>query len=399
MLIIGLLAFAQWVRARKRERTHAGESYQPMLSVIIPAYNEEAVIVKTIKSLLKSDYSNFEIVVVDDGSPDRTSEVVKENFADEPKVLLLTKSNGGKAEALNYGLRHANGEIIVALDADTVFPPHAIAALAHRFYDPQIGAIAGNAKVGNRINIITRWQALEYVTSQNLDRRAFASLNCITVVPGAVGAWRHSLLEQVGGFASDTLAEDQDLTIKVRKLGYKIGYEEDAVAWTEAPDTVRTLSKQRFRWSFGTLQCMWKHRDALFRPKYGALGFVAMPNVWIFQVLFPLVSPVMDLMLIWSAFQALLIKLSGQSEYTANNLKQVLFYYALFLAVDWLAAAFAFILEKKDKYRLLWWLLLQRFVYRQVMYYVMVKSVAVAIRGAVVGWGKLERKATVEAEQ
>jgi cellulose synthase/poly-beta-1,6-N-acetylglucosamine synthase-like glycosyltransferase/peptidoglycan/xylan/chitin deacetylase (PgdA/CDA1 family)/spore germination protein YaaH len=397
MLIIGLLAFAQWMRARKRERTHAGESYQPMLSIIIPAYKEEAVIVKTIKSLLNSDYRNYEIVVVDDGSPDRTSEVVKENFEDEPRVLLLTKANGGKAEALNYGLRYANGEIIVALDADTVFPPHAIAALAHRFYDPQIGAIAGNAKVGNRINIITRWQALEYVTSQNLDRRAFASLNCITVVPGAVGAWRRSLLEQVGGFASDTLAEDQDLTIKVRKLGYKIGYEEDAVAWTEAPDTVRALSKQRFRWSFGTLQCMWKHRDALFRPKYGALGFVAMPNVWIFQVLFPLVSPVMDLMLLWSAFQALLIKLSGQSEYTTNNLKQVLFYYALFLAVDWLAAAFAFFLEKKDKYRLLWWLLLQRFVYRQVMYYVMVKSVAVAIRGAVVGWGKLERKATVEA--
>jgi cellulose synthase/poly-beta-1,6-N-acetylglucosamine synthase-like glycosyltransferase len=334
---------------------------------------------------------------VDDGSPDRTSEVVQENFAGNARVSLFTKVNGGKAEALNYGIRYAKGEIIIALDADTIFPTDAVSALAHRFYDPKIGAVAGNAKVGNRINLVTRWQALEYITSQNLDRRAFSSLNCITVVPGAVGAWRRSLLEQVGGFASDTLAEDQDLTIKVRKLGYKIGYEESAIAWTEAPDTIRTLSKQRFRWSFGTLQCMWKHRDALFRPRYGALGFIAMPNVWIFQILFPLVSPVMDLMLIWSLLQALMIQLSHQSEYAVSNLQQVLFYYALFLAVDWFAAAFAFVLEKRESWRLLWWLLLQRFCYRQVMYYVMVKSVAVAARGAVVGWGKLERKATVQA--
>ncbi len=397
MAFIGALAFAQWIRSQKRQRTHAGETSQPSVSVIIPAFNEERVIIGTIQSLLASDYPNFEIVVVDDGSPDRTSEVVRENFAGEPRVRLFTKDNAGKAEALNYGLRRSTGEIVVALDADTIFPPNALGALAHRFYDPRMGAVAGNAKVGNRINIVTRWQALEYITSQNLDRRAFSSLNCITVVPGAVGAWRRSLLEQVGGFASDTLAEDQDLTIKVRKLGYKIGYEESAVAWTEAPDTVRTLSKQRFRWSFGTLQCMYKHRDALFRPRYGALGFIAMPNVWIFQILFPLVSPVMDLMLLWSLLQALMIKLAHQSEYSTSNLKQILFYYALFLTVDWLAAAFAFLLEKGERWRLLWWLLLQRFCYRQVMYYVMVKSVAVAIRGAVVGWGKLERKATAKA--
>src|SRR5262249_42035248 len=209
-----------------------------------------------------------------------------------------------------FGLRQSKGEIIVALDADTIFPPQTIRALAARFTEPElgprIGAIAGNAKVGNRINLITRWQALEYVTAQNLDRRAFASLNCITVVPGAVGAWRRALIEQIGGFASDTLAEDQDLTLKVRRLGYKIGYEEHAIAWTEAPDTVRGLAKQRFRWSFGTLQCLWKHRDALFRPRYGALGLVAMPNVWVFQILFPLLSPVMDLTLLWTLVSAAL---------------------------------------------------------------------------------------------
>lgn len=397
MIFIGALAFAQWIRARRRERVHAGENYQPSVSIIVPAFNEERVIAGTINSLLASDYPNFEIIVVDDGSPDRTSEVIAQTYGGNPKVTLYTKPNAGKAEALNYGLRRSKGEIVVALDADTVFPANALGALAHRFYDPMMGAVAGNAKVGNRINIVTRWQALEYITSQNLDRRAFSSLNCITVVPGAVGAWRRTLLEQVGGFASDTLAEDQDLTIKVRKLGYKIGYEETAIAWTEAPDSVRALSKQRFRWSYGTLQCMVKHINALFRPKYGALGFIAMPNVWIFQILFPLVSPVMDLMLLWSLGQAMMVKLSHQSEYTTTNLKQVLFYYALFLAVDWLAAAFAFLLEKGERWRLLWWLLLQRFCYRQVMYYVMLKSVATAVRGAVVGWGKLDRKATVQA--
>ncbi len=397
MLVIGALAFAQWLRSRRRERLHAGEASAPFVSIIVPAYKEAEVISNTINSLLASDYEKYEIIVVDDGSPDDTSDVVRESFGDNPRERLFTNENSGKAEALNFGLRYATGEIIIALDADTVFPPDAIPALAHRFYDPKIGAIAGNAKVGNRINLVTRWQALEYITSQNLDRRAFASLNCITVVPGAVGAWRRTLLDEAGGFTSDTLAEDQDLTIRIRRLGYKIGYEEKAAAWTEAPDTLRTLARQRFRWSYGTLQCMWKHKSALFRPRYGALGFIGMPNVWIFQILFPLISPVMDLMLVWSFVSTALERFQHPQEYAATNLQRVLFYYALFLAVDWFAAAFAFALERRERWRLLWWLLLQRFCYRQVMYYVMVKSVASAARGALVGWGKLERKATVQA--
>src|SRR5262249_38559304 len=187
--------------------------------------------------------------------------------------------------------------------------------------------------------------------------------------PGGVRAWRRELLEQAGGFSPDTLAEDQDLTLEVRKLGYMIGYEEDAVALTEAPDTWRGLAKQRFRWSFGTLQCMWKHRDALVNPLYGALGFLAMPNVWIFQLLFTLISPVMDLMFIWTFVSAAVERLEHPEEYAVTNLKYVLFYYALFLVVDVLAAAFAFLLEKREQLSLLWWLFLQRFCYRQVMYY------------------------------
>jgi peptidoglycan-N-acetylglucosamine deacetylase len=396
LLFVGSLALAQWLRSRRRERIHAGSDYVPFVSILVPAYNEELVIVNTINSLLASDYSKYEIIVIDDGSQDNTSGLVKWTFANDERVRLFTVANGGKATALNIGLRHARGEIVIALDADTLFAPNTIGALAHRFYDKTLGAIAGNAKVGNRVNIVTRWQALEYITSQNMDRRAFASLNCITVVPGAVGAWRKDLLDKVGGFPSDTLAEDQDLTLRIRRLGYRIGYEESALAWTEAPHNLRSLAKQRFRWAYGTLQCMWKHRDALFRFRYGALGFVAMPNVWIFQILFPLISPVMDLMLLYVLVSDAIDRWQQPTGYTSTNIQQVLLYYALFLAIDWVSACFAFMLERRERWSLLWWLFLQRFCYRQVMYYVMIKSVAMAIRGPVVGWGKLERKATAE---
>jgi cellulose synthase/poly-beta-1,6-N-acetylglucosamine synthase-like glycosyltransferase len=398
LIFIGTLAFAQWLRSRRRQRMHAGEQYAPFVSVIVPAYNEALVIENTINSLLASNYEKFEIIVVDDGSVDKTSEIIREIYSDNTRVRIFSEANEGKATALNTGLRHARGEIVIALDADTLFAPQTIGALAHRFYDPKMGAVAGNAKVGNRINIVTRWQALEYITSQNMDRRAFASLNCITVVPGAVGAWRRELIEQAGGFKSDTLAEDQDLTLTIRRLGHSIGYEEDAIAWTEAPDQLSSLAKQRFRWAFGTLQCMRKHIDALFRPRYGAFGFIALPNVWLFQILFPLISPVMDLMLVYTLLVAGLDRLQQPAGYSSTALRQVLFYYSLFLAIDWAAASFAFLLEKREHWRLLWWLFLQRFCYRQVMYYVMIKSVAVAARGSTVGWGKLDRKATAEAQ-
>jgi peptidoglycan-N-acetylglucosamine deacetylase len=397
LVFVGSLALQQWLRSRRRERIHAGSNYVPFVSILVPAYNEELVVENTIRSLLASDYSSYEIIVIDDGSQDNTSGIVSDKFGNDERVKLFTVANAGKAAALNTGLPHARGEIIIALDADTLFAPQTVGALAHRFYDKQLGAVAGNAKVGNRVNLTTRWQALEYITSQNMDRRAFASLDCITVVPGAVGAWRKDLVDEAGGFLSDTLAEDQDLTLRIRRLGYTIGYEETAMAWTEAPDNLRSLAKQRFRWAYGTLQCMWKHRNALFRPRFGTLGFIAMPNVWIFQILFPLISPVMDLMLLYTLVSVGIDRWQQPAGYSSTDLQEVLLYYALFLAIDWISAGFAFLLERRERWSLLWWLFLQRFCYRQVMYYVMIKSVAIAIRGPVVGWGKLERKATAEA--
>ncbi|HEU4648694.1 MAG TPA: glycosyltransferase [Gemmatimonadales bacterium] len=384
---------------RNRRQAPATKPFAPSVSVIVPAYNEEKVIVATIQSLLAQTFAGpLEIVVVDDGSPDATYETARAAYGAHPQVQLHRKPNGGKASALNYGIERAAGEIVVCLDADTLFAPGTLRELVEPLRDPKVAAVAGNAKVGNRVNLVTRWQAVEYVTSQNLDRRAFSLLNCITVVPGAVGAWRKALVQQVGGFSDDTLAEDQDLTLTMRREGYAIAYADRAIGYTEAPDTLRTLARQRFRWSFGTLQCAWKHRDVLFRPRYGSLGFIAMPNVWIFQLLLTAISPIADLLFLWSLVSVWLVRAEHGATYALTNLEHVLVYYAVFLLVDWLAAAAAFLMEPGEDRSLTWLIVLQRFAYRQVMYWVVVRAFLVAVRGRLVGWGKLERKGTVRLE-
>lgn len=393
--LVVLLALA--LRERRLERRVVNPGYRPGVSVVVPAYSEEKVIVRTVQSLLAQEYpGTLEIIVVDDGSPDRTADVVTAAFENNPSIRVLRKPNGGKASALNVGVREATGEIVVAVDADTLLAPGAIEALVAPLSDDRVGAVAGNAKVGNRINLVTRWQAVEYITSQNLDRRAFSLLNCITVVPGAVGAWRRGLVLDAGGFSEQTLAEDQDLTLTLLRRDWHIAYADHAIAYTEAPDTLRGLSRQRFRWSFGTLQCAWKHRGALFRRRYGTLGFVALPNVWVFQLLFAFVAPVADLLFGWSLATVYWNKVQHGAEYAMQSLQQVVLYYLAFLAVDWLAGIAALLMEPREEKGLSWLLLLQRFVYRQVLYWAVVRAVFAAAQGRARGWGKLVRKGTVD---
>ncbi|TXH04975.1 MAG: glycosyltransferase [Nevskiaceae bacterium] len=367
----------------------------PLVSVLIPAFNEAKVIVASVQRILGSRYPKLEVIVIDDGSTDGTSERVQAHFANTPGVTLLTLSNGGKARALNSGLQKASGEIVVALDADTQFEPETIGSLARWFNDPEVGAVAGNAKVGNRVNTITNWQALEYISAQNLERRALMVLGCITVVPGAVGAWRRSVLDQLGGFPSDTLAEDQDLTIAVQKARYKVLYDSAAIAWTEAPDTVQGLVKQRFRWAFGTFQCLWKHRDALFARRYGTLGFIALPQVLLFQILLAAISPVLDFCLVLQVLQTGVDYLQHRGQFDPDNLYLTLIYFAAFMALDVAVVAVAFAMEKREEWGLLPLIAAQRFGYRQLLYYVVVKSLFSATGGTRVGWGKLERKGSV----
>ncbi len=394
LLVLCGLALLGWARANRRELPSDADSLS--VSVLIPAYNEAKVIAASIRKILASTHSNVNIIVIDDGSTDGTSAIVRASFADMARVTLITTKNEGKARAVNLGLAQADGDIVVVLDADTQFEPRTISRLVRWFADSGIGAVAGNAKVGNRLNMLTRWQALEYITAQNLERRALATLGCITVVPGAVGAWRREAIVKLGGFPSNTLAEDQDLTIAIQRAGYKVVFDQEAVAWTEAPDTLAGLAKQRFRWAFGTLQCLWKHRRVNLNPYYGTLGLVALPQVWLFQIALALVSPLVDLALLFQILRTFVDYLQHGEQFNSGNLWITASYYAVFMAVDLTAAAIAFFLEKKEDRSLLWWLVLQRFGYRQIMYYVVVKSVLRALQGRIVGWGKLERKATVE---
>jgi len=367
------------------------------VTVMIPAFNEEAVIERSVRTVLASIDVRIEVIVIDDGSKDRTSAIVAETFGDEPRVRLLTLENGGKARALNRGLELARGEIVIALDADTQFEPTTIARLARWFVDLKLGAVAGNAKVGNRVNLVTRWQALEYVTAQNLERRALSSLNAMMVVPGAVGAWRLAAIRAVGGYPHDTLAEDQDLTIAIQRAGWRVTYDQYAVAWTESPESFAGLAKQRFRWAYGTLQCLWKHGGIMRTGRPPGLAWIGVPQAIMFQVLLAAISPIIDLALIvsmittWFAIQA-----HGWAQ-TQTSLDKMLAYWLVFTAIDLLSAIVAFALERREKWRLLWLLIPQRIGYRQIMYYVVLKAITQALRGPSVGWGKLQRTGRVQA--
>jgi cellulose synthase/poly-beta-1,6-N-acetylglucosamine synthase-like glycosyltransferase/spore germination protein YaaH/peptidoglycan/xylan/chitin deacetylase (PgdA/CDA1 family) len=395
--LLVMLALAAWHHRRTARRTTPPDpAFAPAVTVVVPAYNERTVIARTIESLLAQRYAGpLEVLVVDDGSPDGTGDVVAQAFGGDARVTLVRQPNGGKASALDNGIARATGEIVVCLDADTLFEPDTVAALVAPFRHRTIGAVAGNAKVGNRINIVTRWQALEYVTSQNVDRRAFDVLGCITVVPGAVGAWRREAVRAAGGFTHDTLAEDQDLTIALLRRGWRVTYAERAIAWTEAPDTLGALAKQRFRWSFGTLQCAWKHRDTLFRRRFGALGLVAMPNTWLFQLVLTALSPLADLLLVTSLVAVGVTWVQHGATYAIPAVAQLAALAGAFLALDWAAATVAFRMEPGEEKRLAWLIALQRFAYRQVMYWVVLRAFVAATRGRLVGWGTLERKGTV----
>jgi cellulose synthase/poly-beta-1,6-N-acetylglucosamine synthase-like glycosyltransferase len=391
MTVLALLDRKSGERAPK-------DAPQPLVSVIIPAYNEERVILASIERVLASNYPELELIVADDGSRDATSALVAQHFDADPRVRLLTLVNGGKASALNRALTHARGEIIIALDADTQFLPDTIAKLVRWFADPAIGAVAGNARVGNRINLVTRWQAIEYVTAQNVERRALDALAAITVVPGAVGAWRRAALDAVGGYPEDTLAEDQDLTIAIQRKKWRIAYDVEAIALTEAPQTLRALAKQRYRWSFGTLQCLWKHRAVLRSGRPRGLAWFGMPQAWLFQIVFAALSPIIDLALLLSVIgTGVRIHQHGWAQTQSDVLRMGAFW-LLFVSVDLVAGWIAYRLEPTRQRFPGLLMIMQRFVYRQLMYGVVLRSINAALRGRVVGWGKLERTGTVAVD-
>jgi cellulose synthase/poly-beta-1,6-N-acetylglucosamine synthase-like glycosyltransferase/peptidoglycan/xylan/chitin deacetylase (PgdA/CDA1 family) len=390
LLLIIVAAHVQ----RRRELQRAGVAWTPRsIAVLVPGYNEEKVICKTVQSLLDSTIADrLEIIVIDDGSTDRTSEIVAETFADRPNVKAFKKANGGKSAALNFGITKTEADVIVAIDADTMLEPDAIELLVRHFHDERLGAVAGNAVVGNQCNMITRMQALEYVTSQNLERRALEIANAIPVVPGAIGAWRRAALLEAGGYGHDTLAEDADLTIELERLGWKVIYEPRARALTEAPETLAAFLKQRFRWMFGTLQVAYKNLVRV-RGLPARIALITIPNAFVFSFAFTLLAPIIDAMLLVSVFN-ILFGDAGTAQ--LDSLNRIAVYWLLFQAVDLMVAFLAIRLDcDRSNFALLPWILVQRFTYRQLLYWVAFRALLAAVKGQFVGWGKLIRTGTV----
>lgn len=360
-------------RTRRAARRPAGTVTEPV-TVLVPAYNERECIAGTVRSLTGSDHP-VEVIVIDDGSTDGTAGIVEGLRL--PGVRVLRRPNCGKPVALNTGLRHASHELIVMMDGDTVFEPSTVRELVQPFADPRVGAVAGNAKVGNRHRLIGTWQHIEYVMGFNLDRRMYDVLRCMPTIPGAVGAFRRSALWRVGGMSDDTLAEDTDVTMALHRDGWRVVYAERARAWTEAPETVPQLWSQRYRWSYGTMQAIWKHRRAVVeRGPSGRFGRVGLPLVSLFMVLAPLLAPLIDVFLLYGL-------VFGPTGRTAAAWLAV-------LAVQGLCAAYAFRLDRERLAPLLT-LPLQQLLYRQLMYVVLMQSWVTALTGGRLRWQKLRR--------
>lgn len=364
-----------------RFRRGPRKDFTQPISVVMAAYNEGKVIAGTLRALLATDYKGvIEVVVVDDGSRDETASEIERVAQVDARVRLLQQDNYGKARALQRGLAAVRHGIVVFIDADTQCQRDTLPRLLEPFADQRIGAVSGHAKVGNLRTFVARCQALEYTCGFNLDRRAYNRWNCITVVPGAISAIRKDAIDEAGGLSLQTLAEDTDLTLCLHKHRQRIVYVPGAIAWTEAPESVRTLARQRFRWAYGTLQCLWKHRDMVFNWNYRALGWFSLPSVWFFQIILVAVTPMVDLFLLASL--------------PFGAWRAVMPFVIMFLAMDVILATLACILEREPILRA-WRILPMRLIYRPMLSYCIWKAIFRAIKGAWVSWGKLERTASV----
>ncbi|UUN31180.1 bifunctional polysaccharide deacetylase/glycosyltransferase family 2 protein [Streptomyces sp. FIT100] len=374
-----LLSFGHARKVRGR-RFRWGPAVTEPVTVLVPAYNEKECIENTVRSLMESDHP-IEVIVIDDGSTDGTADLVDDMWL--PSVRVVRQTNGGKPAALNNGIRNARHDIIVMMDGDTVFEPSTVRELVQPFGDPSVGAVAGNAKVGNRDSLIGAWQHIEYVMGFNLDRRMYDVLRCMPTIPGAVGAFRRQALDRVGGMSDDTLAEDTDITMAIHRDGWRVVYAERARAWTEAPESVQQLWSQRYRWSYGTMQAIWKHRRSLIESgPSGRFGRVGLPLVSLFMVLFPLLAPLIDVFLLYGL-------VFGPTQKTVAAWLGV-------LAVQAVCAAYAFRLDKERMVHLIS-LPLQQILYRQLMYVVLLQSWITALTGGRLRWQKLRRTGVVEA--
>jgi cellulose synthase/poly-beta-1,6-N-acetylglucosamine synthase-like glycosyltransferase/peptidoglycan/xylan/chitin deacetylase (PgdA/CDA1 family) len=376
---IGLLLALARRHARFVRSRPAQQPFAPSVSIIVPAFNETVGIEQAVRSLAESDYPDFEIIVVDDGSTDGTADLVER--LELPGILVLRHPNAGKPAALNRGIAAARHDVVVMVDADTIFEPGTLARLVQPLREPDVGAVSGNTKVGNRRRLLGRWQHIEYVMGFNLDRRLYDVLQCMPTVPGAAGAFRRTALQDVGGVSAATLAEDTDLTLTIGRAGWRAVYAEQARAWTEAPASLRLLWRQRYRWCYGTLQAVWKHRAAIWSPGEQRIGRRGLPYLVLFQIALPLFAPLIDIFSVYG-----LVFLDARA---------VLGFWIAFTTLQLALGWYAFSLDRESP-RVLWAMPIQQFVYRQLMYLVVIESILSAIRGTRLRWWPIARSGEVE---
>ena len=329
------------------------------------------------RSILASDVEGLQVVVVDDGSTDATAARASEAAAGDERLRVVRQPNGGKASALNTALARTDAAVVVVMDADSLLEREALRRLVAPFADQAVGAVAGNVKVGNRSSWLGALQHLEYVVGINLDRRFFDLVNAVSIVPGALGGFRREAIVRAGGFPRDTLAEDADLTVAIGMYGYQVRTVADARAWTEVPATWRALWKQRYRWSYGTLQVLWKHRDAPFRWRATNVGRLGIPYLIVFGYLLPLLAPAIDVTLLYGLVVGPQVPLLAA--------------FGVFTILQTLAAALALRLDGEPAWHA-GAVLGYQLGYRQMLFAVIASSLWAAFAGLPVGWGKLVRR-------
>src|SRR5213592_369940 len=377
-----LVVWFSYLQQRELAYQEPSDAY-PFVSIVVPAYNEESVIRSSLSSLLELRYPYYEIIAVDDGSTDATYERMKEFEGNHygVKVAVFRKENSGKADALNYGVRRSNAPIVVCMDSDSRLTPDALRYAIRHFADKSVGAVAGNVKVANRHNIWTKLQALEYIEGLNMVRKAQAFLRTVNVIPGPMGIFRGCALQGTGGYDSDTFAEDFDMTVKILADGWKIHYEPKAVAYTEAPEGLLDIIKQRYRWSRGILQALRKQRHLLTETK----GVVTTPlSLWymIFEgLVWPAMNIFANLFFVWIALVFGMTKL-------------LVLWWLLLTVLDLLIAFYAIVMEREDL-SLALYSIFYRFFYVLIIDVCKVFATLEELVGLDMSWGKLARKGRI----
>jgi cellulose synthase/poly-beta-1,6-N-acetylglucosamine synthase-like glycosyltransferase len=344
------------------------------VSVIVPAHNEERIIERCIQCLLENDYLKKEIIVVDDGSTDKTYQIAR-TYSQKGLIKLVRReqASGKKAKAVNLGLRLAKGDIILVVDADTLLEVTAISHMVKYFADPEVGAVAGNVRVGNQINLLTKLQAYEYVMAMEMGRRYQALLGLLLIIPGSFGAVKREIIGSVGAYDIDTITEDFDLTVKIHKLRKKVKFAWDAIAWTIVPEKLRALIRQRTRWDMGQMQTLRKHRNIFFKSRFGIVGLVGAPEM-VFA----------DMILIFLRFGWLGYMIIANLMWLAQILLLVSIFY---LALELIQALVVGILSPRRRdfvYTL--YIPLMVFVYRPFLSIVRFKAYLRGIRGEAGKW-------------